>query len=310
MSTPPGLEVPPPYEQWLVAVMPQFEEKFGMARAVEAAEAYYQKKYLSPIEAYNMGFAAAQAQAAATNALLQPVPAFQVEAAAFPPSPPAEVMPAVALDPQLMASLQRVPTAPWTRGTQRPAEPSRLPPLAAGGARLPEAGGAWLPSGGGAALPDAGHVAAESAPAEASWYDTSAVADDAWRDDADKGWQGAWYEGWQSSSSWEAAEDKQDAGRNERRRHRSRDDSWEERKRHKVVHHDDPEYVKHCSAKAVDWYTARNRTGWLNKITPLIYHMLKGKDKDWEIAVNIAKDYSDDKQVENLIHLYGRHLKD
>lgn len=313
MAAPPGIDMPPPYEQWLVAVLPQFEQRFGMHQAVQMAEAYYQKKYLGPIEAYNLGFAAAQAQAAAAALLVGPVDA------AFPPAPPAVSLgPAVQLDDRLLASIPTLdassaagPPAAVSLAcdSQRQAEPTSGPEVRpryhGGGAGLPQDGG-WASSGG--------------TSADSSWKDDSAwhsgpsgSADAAWQasGSADPAWQGSdWKESdsaWHKTSSW----DKDDTwSEGSRKRWSEHADQWQERKKQKVVHRDDPDYVKHCSAKAVEWYTAKNRTGWLNKITPLVYHTLKGHDKDWEIAVNVAKAYSDDKQVEQLIHLYRRHLKD
>ena len=360
---PAGIEAPPPYEQWLVAVMSQFEERFGMERAVECAEAYYHKKYLAPIEAYNLGFAAAQAEVVARGGLLHgvgPAP----EAAAFPPSPPAALpSPAVQLDDQLLHALPHaassaaapaLPPGNWSSGSRRPVEPAGPPtrlhgdggyvgaPLLVAGGPLLAPGGVpdgWLPQQatapaawhGGSASANAAwqdassdaNAAWQDAPPDATWQD--APADPTWQDDpADAAWKEAgaawkepdaawneadddWHEGWKSStSSWR----KDDAQSQGSRRQRSERSDQREHKRHKIVHRDDPDYVKHCSAKATEWYTAKNRTGWLNKITPLIYHMLKDHDKDWEVAVNIAKVYSEDSKVENLIHLYGRHLKD
>ena len=92
------------------------------------------------------------------------------------------------------------------------------------------------------------------------------------------------------------------------------DDGWRsskrQRKEPKELPTDPEEYKKLAFSKAVDWYTARNRTGWLNKCAPLVYHLLKETDADYEVALKVAAEYSEDKLMESLIHLYGRHLKD
>jgi hypothetical protein len=93
----------------------------------------------------------------------------------------------------------------------------------------------------------------------------------------------------------------------------SQSSSWQkpaQKKQRKELPQDPQEYVKHCYAKATEWTSAKNRTGWLNKTTPLVYHLLKDTQKDYEVAMKIAADYSGDKLIENMIHLYGKHLKD
>ena len=71
---------------------------------------------------------------------------------------------------------------------------------------------------------------------------------------------------------------------------------------------DPREYAELCVAKATEWITAKNRTGWLNKITPLIYHLGQDTDADRESAHKIAASFMGGKDIDNMLVIYKRHL--
>jgi hypothetical protein len=194
-------------------------------------------------------------------------------------APGAPAAPAFQFDPDVLQGLGSV-EAIVAAVSARPAEPARPPAAAASTVAAP---------------------AAPSSVAVPRPSSTADVTDSSW---SDNDWQ--WNDGWggssQSSGTRDAQWQQSSSGWSE--------DGWRAKKQKKELPTDPEEYKKFALAKAVDWYTARNRTGWLNKSAPLVYHLLKETDADYEVALKIAAEYSDEKLMESMIRLYGKHLKE